>query len=149
MKPVQRFIENKSQTSVQFVKYAIAGAIGTAIHFAIFTLLNETALPANISREGAERGWNFFWAFTIAFFLANIVGYIINRRWVFQPGRHSRLVEISLFYFLALTAFLLGTPLGAYLVAKFPLNEYLVYLLVTISSALVNFLGRKFLVFKH
>lgn len=142
-------MENKSQTSVQFAKYAMAGAIGTATHFAIFTLLNETVLPANISQEGAERGWNFFWAFTIAFFLANIVAYVINRRWVFQPGRHGRLVEIGLFYFLALTAFLLGTPLGAYLVAKFPLNEYFVYVLVTISSALVNFLGRKFLVFKH
>ena len=146
---INKFIENKSQTSVQFIKYAMAGAVATGVHFAIFTLLNETVLPADIGQEGAQRGWNFFWSFSIAFLLANVVGYMLNRRWVFQPGRHGRLVEISLFYLLAVTAFLIGTPLGAYLLARFPLNEYLVYLMVALSSVLVNFLGRKFLVFKH
>jgi len=146
---INKFIENKSQTSVQFIKYAMAGGLATAIHLAIFTLLNETVLPADIGQEGAQRGWNFFWSFSLAFLLANIVAYIVNRRWVFQSGRHSRLVEVSLFYLLATTAFLLGTPLGAYLVAKFPLNEYLVYLMVAITSVLVNFLGRKFVVFKY
>lgn len=127
----------------------MAGAVATGVHFAIFTLLNETVLPADISQERIQRGWNFFWSFSLAFLLANIVAYMVNRRWVFQSGRHSRVVEISLFYLMAITAFLLGTPLGAYLVAKFPLNEYLVYLMVAITSVLVNFLGRKFVVFKH
>jgi putative flippase GtrA len=127
----------------------MAGGLATAIHLAIFTWLNETVLPADVDQLGAQRGWNFFWSFSIAFLLANVVGYMLNRRWVFQPGRHSRLVEIGLFYLLAITAFLLGTPLGAYLVARYPLNEYLVYLLVMLSSVLVNFLGRKFVVFKH
>ncbi len=149
MNQVQRFFENKSQPFVQFIKYAMAGAVGTGIHFIIFSTLNETLLPADLSQEGVQRGWNFFWSFTIAFGLANIVGYMLNRRWVFQPGRHSPLMEISLFYFFAVAAFLLGTPLGAYLVAKFPLNEYLVYLMVLVSSILINFLGRKFVVFQH
>jgi len=149
LNPLQRFAENKSQTSIQFVKYAMAGGFATAIHLVIFTVLNETVLPAGVGLEGAQRGWNFFWSFSIAFLLANIVAYLVNRRWVFQSGRHSRLVEISLFYALAITAFLLGTPLGAYLVAKYPINEYFVYLMLAVTSALVNFLGRKFVVFKH
>jgi putative flippase GtrA len=149
LNPIIRFIENKSHTPVQFIKYGLAGAVATGVHFVIFTTLNETILPANKGVESAERGWNFFWSFSIAFLLATTVAYLANRRWVFQPGRHGRLMEISLFYLLGITAFLLGTPLGAYLVARFPVNEYLVYLMVAISSVLVNFLGRKFLVFKH
>ena len=115
----------------------------------IFSTLNETLLPADLSQEGVQRGWNFFWSFTIAFGLANIVGYMLNRRWVFQPGRHSRLMEISLFYLFAVGAYLLGTPLGAFLVAKYPVSEYLIYLMLLVSSILVNFLGRKFVVFQH
>jgi len=146
---IQKFIENKSRISVQFVKYVMAGATGTAVHFAIFALLNETVLPADISLKDSQRGWNFFWSFSIAFLLANMVGYALNRRWVFQPGRHGRLLEIGLFYTLATFAFVIGTPFGAYVLGKFPLNEYFVYVLVTITSVFVNFLGRKFLVFKH
>ena len=149
MNPLSRFIENKSHISVQFIKYGMAGAVATGAHFVIFTILNETILPANINQESAQRGWNFFWSFSIAFLLANVVAYTVNRRWVFQSGRHSKLVEFGLFYLIAITAYLLGTPLGAYLVAKYPLNEYVVYLMVAITSVLVNFLGRKFIVFKH
>ena len=149
MNRAQRFFENKSQLSVQFIKYAMAGVVGTGIHFLIFSALNETLLPADRSQEGIQRGWNFFWSFTIAFTLANIVAYLLNRRWVFQPGRHSQMKELSLFSLFAVAAYLLGTPLGAYLVAKYPLNEYFVYLMVAVSSILVNFLGRKFVVFKH
>ena len=149
MNPIIRFIENKSHTPVQFIKYGLAGAVATAIHFVIFTTLNETILPANTSLESAERGWNFFWSFSIAFLLATTVAYLANRRWVFQSGRHSGLIEFGLFFLFAAAAYVLGTPLGAYLVAKYPLNEYFVYLIVVVISVLVNFLGRKFVVFKH
>jgi putative flippase GtrA len=147
--PITSFLENKSRTSVQFIKYGIAGAIATGIHFLIFAFLNETVLPADIHQNGSQRGWNFFWSFSIAFFLANIFGYFANRRWVFQAGRHSRFVEVGLFYVIAAIAFILGTPLGAWLVANFPLNEYLVYLIAALASVLVNFLGRKLIVFRH
>ena len=149
MNPPKRFLEEKSRTSVQFIKYGIAGLIATGIHFLIFAILNETIFPADISQSGGRRGWNFFGSFSVAFFLANIFGYLANRHWVFQPGRHSRLVEIALFYVIAIVAYVLGAPLGAWLVATFPINEYLVYLVAALASILVNFLGRKLLVFKR
>ena len=149
MNLISRFIENKSHTHIQFIKYGIAGALATGVHVVAFTFLNETVLPADIGQQGAQRGWNFFWSFSIAFTLANFVGYLVNRRWVFQSGRHSNLIELALFYVIAFIAYLLGTPLGAYLVAKYPLNEYAVFLMVAMTSVLVNFLGRKFLVFQH
>lgn len=144
-----RLAENKSQISIQFIKYALAGAIATAVHFLIFSTLNETLLPADSSQQGIQRGRNFFWSFTIAFLLANVVAYLLNRRYVFQAGRYSQMKEMSLFYLVAVSAYLLGTSSGTYLVATYPLNEYFVYLTVAFSSALLNFLGRKFIVFQH
>jgi len=54
MNPLQRFIENKSQTSIQFVKYIMAGGFAAAFHFAIFTVLNETVL----SQSGSGNAWS-------------------------------------------------------------------------------------------
>jgi len=149
MNPLAKFLENKSQTWAQFIKYAVVGVAATGMHFLIFSLLNETVLPADVDQSGSRRGWNFFLSFSIAFLLANVVGYWANRRWVFQSGRHGRWVEIGLFYVVAFLAFGLGTPLGAYLVAKFPINEYAVYVIAVLTSVMVNFLGRKLLVFRH
>ena len=149
MRQIIDFLENKTHVSVQFIKYGLAGAVATGIHICVFTILNETVLPADIRQEDAQRGWNFFWSFSLAFILASVVAYDMNRRWVFQSGRHGKLVEFGLFFLFASIAYALGTPFGAYLVAKYPLNEYFVYFLVLIGSVLVNFLGRKFVVFQH
>jgi putative flippase GtrA len=144
-----KFLHNKSHVPTQFVKYGIAGVIGAATQFLVFALLNESLFPADLGRDGSERGWNFFWSFSVAFFLANFVAYFLNRRWVFQAGRHNRWVELGLFFGISGIAYLLGTPLGSFLVARFPLNEYFVFLLAIFASILVNFLGRKLVVFLH
>ncbi|MFC1740448.1 GtrA family protein [Pseudomonadota bacterium] len=76
------------------------------------------------------RGWNFFFSNTVGFFAANIVAYGANRAWVFQPGRHDHLKEFFLFFLIAGTAYVVGTPLGSLLVAHLSVNEYFVYAIV-------------------
>lgn len=149
MEALKKFLHNKSHVPTQFVKYGVAGAIATGTHFLIFAFLNESFFPADSGRLGSERGWNFFRSFSIAFILANFVAYFLNRRWVFQTGRHNRWVELGLFFGISGIAYVLGTPLGSVLVARFPLNEYFVYLVAILASILVNFLGRKLVVFMH
>ena len=149
MSRFRKFIDNKSNTPIQFVKYGMAGSLAAATHVAAFTVLNETVLPADQGQLGDVRGWNFFISNTIAFVFANVVAYTANRAWVFQPGRHSRLKEFTLFYLIAGVAFLAGTPLGSVVVAYFSVNEYAVFILVVGFSAMVNFLGRKYWVFLH
>ena len=145
----ENFINNKTHTPVQFLKYSLAGLIASGTYLACFALLNETVLPADVSQPGAERGWNFLFSSMVAFSLATIVAYLINQAWVFQPGRHSRVKEFSLFYLIATVAFLAGTPLGSVVVAYYSVNEYGVFILVVGFSAMVNFLGRKYWVFLH
>jgi len=145
----RKIVENKSHTPLQFLKYSLAGVIASGTYLTCFAILNETVLPADISRPGSERGWNFLFSSTLAFSVATVVAYMINQAWVFQPGRHSRLKEFTLFYLIAAVAFLAGTPLGSIVVAYFSVNEYGVFILVVGLSAMVNFLGRKYWVFLH
>jgi putative flippase GtrA len=149
MNKIRKIAQNKSHTPLQFLKYVLAGVIASGTYLVSFTLLNETILPAGIDQPGASRGWNFFFSNSVAFTAATIVAYIINQAWVFQPGRHGRLKEFSLFYLIAAVAFLAGTPLGSIVIAHFPVNEYGVFVLVVGFSAMVNFLGRKYWVFLH
>ena len=145
----ENIIHNKTHTPLQFLKYSLAGVIASGTYLACFAILNETVLPADISQPGASRGWNFLFSSSLAFSVATTVAYIINQAWVFQPGRHGRVKEFTLFYLIAAVAFLAATPLGSVVVAFFSVNEYAVFVLVVGISAMVNFLGRKYWVFLH
>lgn len=149
MNLVQKLLNNKSHTPLQFLKYSLAGAIATGTYLASFTLLNESVLPADVALPGAVRGWNFLFSNTLAFLLGTLVAYVVNQAWVFQPGRHGRLREFTLFYLIAAVAFVAGAPLGSLLVANFSFSEYWVFVLVVVLSGMVNFLGRKYWVFLH
>ena len=149
MSRFKKLVNNKTHMPLQFLKYGLAGVVATATHIACFTALNETLLPADSAIAGTERGWNFLFSNAISFVLANVVAYLANRAWVFQPGRHRMQKEILLFFFLAAVAFLIGTPLGSVLVAHYPVNEYAVYAVVIALSVLTNFFGRKYWVFLH
>jgi putative flippase GtrA len=149
MSKVRQFLANKSSVHVQFLKYGMAGALATAVHLSIFTLLNETLLPADVGQAATTRGWNFLFSNITAFLLANVVGYLANRAWVFQPGRHAPWREALLFFLVSGIAFVAGTPLGSFIVSHFAINEYFVFVLVLVLSIMVNFLGRKFWVFLH
>ena len=49
---------------------------------------------------------------TIAFVFSNFTAYITNILWVFESGRHSRRMELGLFYAVSGTSYVVGT--GAY-----------------------------------
>ena len=143
------FLNNKHNILVQFIKYAMAGVVGAATFVVIFTALNETVLPADASLAGATRGWNFFFSNSIAFVLSSFVSYLANRTWVFQSGRHTRGREFALFVGIGAIAFVISTPLGSWIVAHYPVSEYIIFVLLVVSSAMINFLGRKYIVFLH
>jgi len=149
MNRIRIFLDNKSKVSVQFLKYGLAGVFAAGTHLATFTILNETVLPADTNQSGSVRGWHFLLSNTFAFLLGNLVAYLANRAWVFQPGRHGQLREFFMFYFVSGIAFVAGTPLGSLIVSIFSINEYLIFILVLALSIMINFLGRKYWVFLH
>ena len=147
----------------QFVRYLIAGGIGAAIEVVLFALLAWKVFPALRedewavrlfdltipALEPARRSLNFAACMTVTFIVSNWVGYWLNAKWVFVPGRHSRRTEITLFYVIALLSYLIGTSLGAGLIALAGTTGTTAYLATAAVSILINYSFRKFLIFKH
>ena len=81
------------------------------------------------------------------FLVSNFVAYVINALWVFTPGRHSRRKEITLFYTVAISSFIIGTTLGWGLISFLGVSTTQAYLANLVAAVLINYVCRKFLVF--
>lgn len=144
---------------IQFFKYGFCGCIALLLHSLIVYSLGLTISPAigdSIPRELKES--NAMLNNSIAFFPSNIAAYVLNATFVFTPGRHSKRKEISLFFFISALSFSAGhltiwaifrsTDMN-YEPGSYQQNiEHLVNLGFVISSVLVNFVCRKFIVFQ-
>ncbi len=150
-----RLLSRDAHPVVQFLKYAIAGVLATVMHQGIFFALAYTVLPAGdgmiidgkpISDD--TRYWNSIINNTIAFFPVCIFVYILNVNWVFTPGKHSKLVEFLLFAGVAAIGNAAGIIGGPKLIDWFGIPTWMSQLTFIITSFLVNFACRKFVIFK-
>lgn len=61
------------ETANQFLKTGLVGVANTAVSFAVFNV-------------GRVLGVNVFWSVTMAWVVATLMSYVLNRRWAFQLG---------------------------------------------------------------
>jgi putative flippase GtrA len=101
---------------------------------------------APIAVEVRER--NFVINRCIVFFLSNFTAYMLNRLWVFKPGRHRAHMEIVLFYAVATISFIVGTSLGWGLIAWLGISTTDAYAANLVSAVLINYVCRKYIVFR-
>jgi len=134
---------------IQFGKYGVCGVLSVIV-FLIFTWLGETLFPQFFSADLPSKtiAWNTAILHFIAFVPSNFVAYGLNRWLVFSPGRHSAKKEFTLFTVISLLSFSIGEILPFWLIQNFELPRPLVHLSFIISSAMVNFICRKFFVFE-
>jgi len=94
------------------------------------------------------RSSRYIWDKAIAFFFSNLTAYIVNILWVFTPGRHSKAMEIALFYAVSAVSFAVGTGLGWMLIKWAGLSTTYAYAANAAASIAINYVCRKFIVFK-
>jgi putative flippase GtrA len=137
---------------IQFGKYGMCGVIAVVMHSIINYSLGLTILPS--VGEGIDKDvkqHNLLISNSIAFFGSGIVAYWLNVTFVFTPGRHGKSKEISLFFIISAIAFfagLLAIPLVFKALDTNKGIEHFANLGFIITSAMVNFLCRKFVIFK-
>ncbi|MAS92947.1 MAG: hypothetical protein CMO55_07085 [Verrucomicrobiales bacterium] len=141
----------EAPVTFQFAKYGLCGVATTVLHLGIFTLLSHTVFPAHdYLAEGGladslkER--NAILSNLIAFPLSNIFAYYLNTWFVFTPGRHSWWREFLLFTIISFVSFGAGLLSGPILISR-GLNPWFAQVALMVTSAIVNFVCRKFLVF--
>ena len=158
----QKFMRRDAHPVIQFIKYGMAGGLATAVDLSVTYFLSWKVMPAltnddsivrllglNISPVDETVRVHHYWSNrAIAFVFGNLAAYIANILWVFQPGRHSRAKELSLFYIVSGVSFAIGTAIGASLIKYYGFTTTNALIGNIVASVMINYVGRKFFIFK-
>jgi len=159
---LDRFLRREAHPAIQFVKYALAGVVATAVDVSVFYLAAIWLLPALNPGDPAARllglhlatlaegvrSAHYVWDKVLAFLFSNLTAYLCNVKWVFIPGRHNRAMEFLYFCALSASSFAVGTVLGWLLIRSTGLASTYAYVANCAASLAINYVGRKFLIFK-
>ena len=162
---IHQFTSRESGPLVQFIKYGICGGIATLVHVTIFFLIASMVLPALTDTDltvrllrhigvcvtladEAVRARNAMIDNFISFIFSNLTAYLMNIMWVFKPGRHSRIVEIGMFYAVSGVSMAIGTVVMGALIKSFGLTTTVAFGANVVTSVLINYVMRKFVIFK-
>jgi putative flippase GtrA len=147
---------------VQFIKYVLAGGVATAVDGLVFYAMSWKILPAMRSDDPLAR-WlrlkvhdvaedvrsrRFVINTIVAFLFSNLTAYLINIVWVFKPGRHTWWMELLMFYAVSGMAIAIGTLLGWFCIRRMHFSTTFSYVTKGISALLINFVCRKFIIFR-
>lgn len=159
---LRQFTGREHGPVVQFIKYAVAGGIATAVHIVVFYCLATWAFPALGQNDvvasllhlhvtpvtDAIRARNSVIDNGITFFFSNMVAYLINIFWVFESGRHNRVLEIAFFYMVSGISTVIGTLLMGFLIKQFGIMTTIAFGANALVSLMINYVLRKKLIFK-
>ncbi len=141
----------EAPVTFQFLKYAALGGFTTLVHVTCFTGFSHTLFPAHdylveggLADSLKER--NAILSNLLAFPIAMVFNYFVNVRLVFTSGRHSRGKEFGLFALISFLAFGVGLLCGPALISR-GLDPWIAQGGLVVTSALLNFVCRKYLVF--
>jgi putative flippase GtrA len=159
---LKQFTGREHTPVVQFIKYAICGGIATVVHISLFYACAYKLLPALSAQDpvarvlhltvvpvsDAIRARNSMLDNGVAFVFSNLTAYLLNIFWVFKAGRHHWLLEIGLFYLVSGISTLLGSSLMGWLINHFGIVTTLAFGANLVTSLMINFVLRKYVIFK-
>ena len=158
-----RFATNKEHPVLQFIKYGMCGGLVTVVDMAAFYLLSLFVYPAlgesdvvvrllgDLARTAGSAALmerNFIINSVLAFFASNLTAYVLNAWLVFHSDKKSRHKEMVLFFIVSGVSIAVGIFLGWVLVRVTGVASW-GYMMKVICSLLINYVGRKFFVFKY
>jgi len=148
--PLESFYYLKSKEApfvVQFAKYGFCGVVATVSHTAMAWWFSRHWYPAFDGAPSEVLKWNQIYANLWALPVGNVVAYVTNAIWVFTGGRHGRWVEFGLFSLINVISGVAGIFGGPFLRDALGTGWWMAQLMLIVTSALVNFVCRKFFVF--
>lgn len=153
---LSRIRRRKVPPLIQFGVYGICGGLATLVYLATSLILSCTLIPAmdGMIVNGAPitdalRARNLLINNCFAFAVANVVAYVSNILFVFETGRHHPVLEFVYFTAVSFLSFGISQIAGPWLVSHFGVSTKFALLSNVIASALLNFVFRKYIVFKR
>lgn len=146
---LKRMNERDTHPLIQFLKYGICGFGALLVSQSVFFPLAIWVWPAFGTDIPNDVRWlHSLYSNIPAFIVGNFFAYFTNAKWVFTPGRHGKGVEFLLFTLVSSISFFVGLFAGPFLIRTYGISTLLAQLLMVVSSVLVNFVCRKFVIFK-
>ena len=162
---LKQFTQREAGPIVQFIKYGICGGAAVVVHFIFLYSLGTMVLPAFGVDDPAAgllrkmgltitaidevvRSRNYTIDTVISFFFSNLTAYLLNVMWVFKPGRHSRTVEVAIFYAVSGLSFAIGVGFANLLILGLHFSTTTAFVANIITCTLINYAVRKFVIFK-
>lgn len=131
----------------QFFKYGLCGVLSTIVLFAVVAAFHQWAPDYMSESLPVETRQNHLRMVLLAAFIpSNLFAYFTNRLFVFTPGKHSFWREMVIFTLISGISFA-GGELGKIWMVNAGYPNYIAAGAFAVSSAMVNFIARKFLVF--
>ncbi|MDD5483431.1 MAG: GtrA family protein [Kiritimatiellae bacterium] len=152
----------KSSLPVQFLKYSLSGGVAVAVHIAAFYLFAWLVVPAlkeddiivrvlhltTAAINDTVRARNAVINNWLAFIFSNFAAYILNVTWVFEPGRHRRWLEIGMFYAVSAISIAVGSAVMGLMIKYLGSSTTLAFGADIVAAAAINFVVRKYFIFK-
>ena len=160
---VRRILSRDRGPFWQFVKYGAAGVASTLVQIAVFYALAATCLACLkaddwavrlLSLPAAEttdsvRAMRFAFATAAGFCVSNVFCWLMNRWFVFTPGRFRWWKELTLFVAVSGAAMLLATATSWFMIERFDMMTTLAHALEIAVSFAFNFVLRKYAIFRR
>ncbi|SHJ34801.1 GtrA-like protein [Rubritalea squalenifaciens DSM 18772] len=131
----------------QFFKYAFCGVLSMIVLLLVvqgFRVFAPEYMSDDLPIEVKQV--NVRWVLFAAFIPSNLFAYFTNRFFVFTPGKHDPWRELMIFTLVSAISFC-GGEVGKMWMINAGYPNLVAVGAFAVSSALVNFIARKFLVF--
>lgn len=147
---------------VQFCKYAAVGVLATLVNIAVFSVFAWRVFPCITADDfvvklfglvppeidEAARARLSAYCSVAGFVVSDVFCYLINRAFVFKPGKLPMWLEFLSFTAVGAFAAFLGTAIQAWLIAGFGVQTSAAFLVCILTSLAFNYVLRKFFIFK-
>ena len=161
---ISGFLSHDAGGWAQFVKYGVIGVLSTLVQTVVFYVLAATwllclgandwavrylGLPAATGITDGVRACRFAVATAFGFIVANVFCWLMNRWFVFKPGKYRWYVEFGMFFGTATLATVLALGTSSALIRYLSLMTTIAVFVEVVVSFFVNFFIRKFCIFKR
>ena len=147
---------------VQFAKYGFVGGLATLVHVASFSAVAWWVFPCVTDSdivvklfgltapvvEESIRARLTVQSNVCAWAVSNCFCYVLNRLFVFKPGRLPVAAEFLAFSAVGFFSMFVGSAAMAWLVAKFSVQTSIAFATNLVASLAFNYVLRKFFIFK-
>ena len=162
MKTVREILSHDAGPFWQFVKYGVIGVMATCVQTGVFYVLAATCLKClgpgdwavrflglpSVELSDSARALYFGVDTAVGFIIANVFCWLMNRWFVFRPGKFRWYAEFAMFFGTATFATLVAIGVSSLLIRYAGLMTTLAVVIEVLVSFFVNFFVRKFFIFK-